>query len=504
MKKTAILFSCLLLTSMAATAQEKPTTASYTVNFDRSAVRTRTDRVLNSLTLGGNTVSVQNPSLMYHDLTQQHFTARPGQVVTPFFGYSGQWMQGYVYIDLDNNGRFDVGRPATHDRLEEAGEMMAFAGMTLDDGLYNSASQQLTNLAAVQPPSFTIPADLPEGYYMMRWKVDWDDCDPAGRMTTTNDIITNGGAIADVLLLVTNEPDEGAYQLVFADEFDLPDGSRPDPAHWRVSTRRHGVWNRWISDSPEVAFIEDGNLVCRAIPNADTAADDIPMLTGSVETQDLFSFTYGKVEVRLRTNPYQGNFPAAWMMPQPPCETWPNAGEIDIFEAIDAQNTSYHTIHSHWSYDLGQKNNPKSSFTKNVNVEEWHTYGMEWQEDSLTFTVDGQTVGIYPRSTDEAVLAQGQWPFTHPFYIILNQSVGNGSWAKEADTNHVYETRFDYVRVYQKAGTDGIQPIVADSPAARRAPQSGWYDLFGRAVSPSRLKRGIYLHDGRKKCLSKI
>ena len=57
------------------------------------------------------------------------------------------------------------------------------------------------------------------------------------------------------------------------------------------------------------------------------------MITGAKETRDNFSFTYGKVEVRLKTNLHRGNFPAAWMMPQPPCDGWPNAGEIDIFDS---------------------------------------------------------------------------------------------------------------------------------------------------------------------------
>ena len=502
------------MAATATAAQELPTAESYDVNFDRNTKRTRTDRMLSSLNMGGNTVEVDNTQLMYHDLTDRYLVVRPGQTVTPLFGYSGAWMQGYVYIDLDRNGRFDVAQPGEHGELGEGNELMCFAGMTLGAGLYNSEGEELGNLSAVQPPQFTIPEDLEPGYYMMRWKVDWDNCDPAGRVDEKNSIINNGGAIADVLLLVTAEPVVGAYQLVFADEFNQADGSLPDETKWGVSVRRKSVWNRWISDSPEVAFIEGGHLVCRAIPNPDTQTDNVPMLTGAIETRDRFAFTYGKVEVRLRTEPYSGNFPAAWMMPQPPCETWPNSGEVDIFEAIDAQNTSYHTIHSHWSYDLGQKNNPKSSFTKSVNVGQWHVYGLEWTSDRLVFYVDGAAVGTYARSSDENALAQGQWPFTHPFYLILNQSVGNGSWAKAADTSHTYETRFDYVRVYQLAMTDGIESIDNEqelkmdnawtAPDGRKVVNGKWlngnyYDLSGRRVTNRQtLPKGIYLRDGRK------
>lgn len=488
------LFSLLALITLTAAAQELPTTDSYVVNFDRSTARTHASRRLTALSLNGNTISIPDPTRMYVDLTPNMFGAQAGQTITPSVTYTGSWMQTYIYIDWNQNGQFDVQTPGPQGQLERDNELVCFAGMDLADGKYNSAGESLENLSNVQPPSFTIPNDINPGFYMMRWKIDWNDCDPAGRVDEANSIIKNGGVIVDILLRITDGSGDDGYQLIFCDEFDLPDGSRPNPEKWRVSTRRSSVWNRWISDSPDVAFIQGGNLVCRAIPNPDTSSDNIPMLTGAIETQGLFSFTYGKVEVRLQVDPYAGSFPAAWMMPQPPCDTWPNAGEIDIFESVDAQNTAFHTIHSHWSYDLGHKNDPKSSFSESVNIAQWHVYGVEWFENVLIFTVDGNIVGSYARSADEDMLAQGQWPFTHPFYLILNQSVGNGSWAKAADTSHTYETRFDYVRVYQKDGIDGI----SGQRFNRLPDDDSWYDLMGRQIDKQHLTRGIYLHNGRK------
>ena len=104
------------------------------------------------------------------------------------------------------------------------------------------------------------------------------------------------------------------WQLIFSDEFNQPDGSRPDAAKWSCPARNHSQWNRWISNSSEVAFIKGGSLVCRAIPNKNKA-DTAKMLTGAVESRNKFSFQYGKVEVRMKTNMRVGNFPAAWMRP---------------------------------------------------------------------------------------------------------------------------------------------------------------------------------------------
>ena len=486
-------------------------TETYDVAFDRTTERTRTDRMLNMIMLNDQVIGIPHPELMYNDLTPQYLVANPGQKVRPTFGYSGTWMQGYVYIDLNRNGRFDVKKPGASGRLQARNELMTFAGMTVSNGKYNSAGTELNNLSAVQPPAFVIPDTLSEGYYMMRWKVDWDWADPAGRMDATEDIIKNGGAISDVLLQVTNEPVSESYELIFSDEFDQPDGSRPDSKKWRSSTRYSATWNRWISNSPDVTFIRDGALVCRAIPNPNTSTDNVPMITGAMETRGKFSFTYGKVEVRLRTNLHTGNFPAAWMMPQPPADGWPNGGEIDIFESIDGENKAYHTVHSNWTYNLGHKNDPQSSFSEGVDVSQWHTYGLIWNETSIVWTLDGNVVGTYMKSSKQDALAQGQWPFTHPFYIILNQSVGNGTWAKPADISYTYETLFDWVRVYkkkEKTEEDGIRMMNerqwtmnqgSRSLANHQLSAINTFDLYGRRIGNRQpLKPGIYLVNGRK------
>lgn len=499
-----LLFATLLIMPLHPACAQ---TESYDVAFDRGTARTRTDRVLTAIFLDDVVHVLPQPRLMYNDLTPQCcFVVRPGQRVQPVFAYSGTWMQGYVYIDLNRNGRFDVRKPLSSGKLQPNNELMTFAGMECSNGKFNSAGQQLNNLSAVQPPAFTIPDTLAEGTYMMRWKVDWDSADPAGRTDASNHIVDNGGAIVDVLLKVSNDAATGAYELMFSDEFDQPDGSRPDSKKWRSSTRYSSTWNRWISPSADVAFISDGHLVCRAIPNPDRSTDDVPMITGAVETRDKFAFTYGKVEVCLRTTNHAGNFPAAWMMPQPPTDGWPKGGEIDIFECIDSENKSYHTVHSNWTYNLGHKNDPKSSFSRATNVEEWHVYGLIWTENALIWTVDGTVVGTYMKADNPEALSQGQWPFTHPFYIILNQSVGNGSWAKAADTSFTYETRFDWVRVYRMVQNplSGIGHTHASS--AQASPYV--FDLSGRRVGAAKpsthssLRPGIYIRSGKKVVVS--
>ena len=76
----------------------------------------------------------------------------------------------------------------------------------------------------------------------------------------------------------------------------------------------------------------------------------------------------------------------------------------------------------------------------------WHIFAVEWDPTSITWYVDGKKMWSYLKSTKQSELEDGQWPFDAPFYLILNQSVGSGAWAKPADTSFTYETQFDWSR----------------------------------------------------------
>lgn len=234
------------------------------------------------------------------------------------------------------------------------------------------------------------------------------------------------------------------YVLVFSDEFNKPDGTLPDPEVWTPCTRRPKVtWARFLSNSPKVAFIQDGNLVLRAIPNPDRLIDDVDMLTGGINSSQKFAFRYGRVECRALVNPFVGNFPAIWMMPKTAL-AWPKGGEIDIFEQINTEQKAYSTVHSAWT-----KSHPDETHSGNVNLpmDRFHIYALEWEKDVLTFFADGKQVYQYKKQND----SQEQWPFDKSdFYLILNQSVGDGAWAKMPDVMHTYEMRIDWIRVYQK------------------------------------------------------
>lgn len=254
------------------------------------------------------------------------------------------------------------------------------------------------------------------------------------------------------------------YKLRFADEFDGKDYSLPDADVWHNCTRESPTWKRFTSQSAEgqqkTAFIRDGKLVTRCIKNTIAEEGDVDMISGAIESSDKMYFTYGRVEGRLRTTPHVGNFPAFWLMPQDNSAGWPNAGEIDIWEQIDTENKTYHTVHTHCTYDLHLAlPNSGSTYT---NAADYHVITLDWTPELLTWYVDGTKAFSYAKTNQSYLLEKGQWPYDKPFYLILNQSVGNGTWAKNCDVNFEYETLFDYVRLYQKDGEGDITTSVKD------------------------------------------
>lgn len=340
----------------------------------------------------------------------------------------------------------------------------------------------------------------------------------------------------DVRLSATFEDAGAEYKLAFGDEFNTADFTQPNETHWSRSGWAHPTWKRFTAQTKagqeKTGWIEDGKLVLRCVKNEfnDEKRGDngnkLEMISGAIESANKVTFTYGKVEGRLKTTAHSGNFPAFWMMPnESTYGGWPSSGEIDIFEQINNENTSYHTIHSHWANGaadggLGNSGKPQKSGTSATTTGEYHVYGLEWTEDILKWFVDGKQVFSYAKSTTQDDLDKLQWPFDKPFYLILNQSVGNGGWAANPDLNFTYETKFDWVRVYQKANGDltGINNASATSSfdfyvsagkvrlVAAKQTLATIYDLSGRKVFSQtiqgnvdvRLPQGIYVINGKK------
>ena len=187
-------------------------TEKYTVNFDKTAYSTHSGRVLNSFSLQQTgkekqTESVSASRAAYEDHTSKVFTVEAGSELTASFNYSGEWMNGYVYIDRDNDGEFSY----KEGQWDQAGtDLVAYSFYTtlanpkVNDGNgYNStgASVSGNDRSNVNPPSFTAPTE--PGTYRIRFKIDWNCILPGG----SSDILSDGGGVWDATLkVVAAEP----------------------------------------------------------------------------------------------------------------------------------------------------------------------------------------------------------------------------------------------------------------------------------------------------------
>ena len=95
-------------------------------------------------------------------------------------------------------------------------------------------------------------------------------------------LVAGVAAICIVMSFTSGKADDNVlsnegYRLVFADEFNQPNGSQPDSKKWKRCLRNPSRWARWISDSKDVVYIKNGRLVCRAIPNKNMKAEQAKM-----------------------------------------------------------------------------------------------------------------------------------------------------------------------------------------------------------------------------------
>jgi len=233
------------------------------------------------------------------------------------------------------------------------------------------------------------------------------------------------------------------WTLVWSDEFD---GSSIDPSSWTFDTGGGGWGNSELENytsRPDNAAVANGTLLIIAKKenlgsNAYTSA--------RLKTQGLRTFTYGRVEARMKLPAGQGLWPAFWMLGQNiTTVSWPQCGEIDIMEHIDNVPLCYGTMH--WN------NNGHVQYGSNTpcDVSQYHVYAIEWDAGSISWFVD--TVRYCTGNIANNVNSTGA--FHAPFFILLNLAVG-GSWpGNPVDATPFPDTMFvDYVRVYQPGVND--------------------------------------------------
>ncbi|MFB3923009.1 MAG: family 16 glycosylhydrolase [Terriglobia bacterium] len=245
------------------------------------------------------------------------------------------------------------------------------------------------------------------------------------------------------------------WSLVWSDDFDGANGSSPDASKWTFDIGGGG----WGNDELETytartqnAFLQDGTLVIQALKETYTGPDNIPRdyTSARLKTLGLASWTYGRVEARMKLPAGQGLWPAFWMLGANIAQVgWPDCGEIDIMENIGREPSIVHgTIHGP-SYSDGGGISGSYTLPNNQRfADDFHVFAVEWEKNVIRFYVDN---ALYATRTPSELPSGARWIFDKPFFIILNVAVG-GSWPGNPDSTTVFPQTMvvDYVRVYQR------------------------------------------------------
>jgi beta-glucanase (GH16 family) len=252
------------------------------------------------------------------------------------------------------------------------------------------------------------------------------------------------------------------WTIVWSDEGDGPAGTPPDPTKWAYDNPNAGASNRewevycgqegagqtgvcanWLQNAH---YDGAGNLliVATKVRNTWTSA--------RLFTHGRMTYTYGKIEARLKLPVGAGLWPAFWQLGDSIMSGtgWPACGEIDMMENVPSLGPS--TIRSSLhgpNFSGGQSLHGDYTIPAPGRVDtDYHVYSAVWSVDKVQFSVDGTTFATF---TPASMPAGGVWPFNdNPNMILLNLAVG-GSWPKPPNhsTPDPAIMYVDYVRLYQ-------------------------------------------------------
>ena len=198
----------------------------------------------------------------YFDKTSTHFKVKAGETVTPLITINGDWMHGYVYVDWNSNGKFDVNLTGEGPYIKGDGnELMCWSLYSHNgDGSngWNSAGLYQGNGNVLAPGSFRVPEGLEEGAtYRMRYAVQWNSIDPTGAYAN---FISDGGSIIDVTLEISGIASEDEQQSYPINEYAEPRvGTAPDADAWNVIA--DGLNASWASRDEHYKLHEVPQLV---------------------------------------------------------------------------------------------------------------------------------------------------------------------------------------------------------------------------------------------------
>ena len=221
------------------------------------------------------------------------------------------------------------------------------------------------------------------------------------------------------------------WTIVWSDEFHY----EKSLTNWNIQDWSSLKLNEWQYYSAENVKVKNDVLIIESKKERFKGREST---SGAITTEKLFEFTYGKIEIKAKIPSGQGVFPAFWLV-NSDNDNW--LPEIDIMENL-GQHPNELWFVVHWKDSTGKKMRDCLHY-KSMDIDfstDFHVYGLIWEEDKITWTIDGLSVF-------ETV----QFSPDEPLFIYVNTAIG-GNWPGNPDLSDDYpkELLIDYVRVYSK------------------------------------------------------
>ncbi|MBT2289348.1 RICIN domain-containing protein [Paenibacillus albidus] len=238
------------------------------------------------------------------------------------------------------------------------------------------------------------------------------------------------------------------WNLAWSDEFD---GTSLNTSNWTAETGTgSGGWGnnelQYYTNRAQNLQVTGGNLVIKAQKEA---YGGMNYTSARIKTQGLKSFTYGKVEARIKLPSGQGLWPAFWMLGTNLTTVgWPQSGEIDVMERVNNNPFVNGTVH----WDAGGYAS-YGQISGNLDFSQYHVYSIEWDANYIKWFVDGNQYNAFYIENGTGNTEE----FQKPFFLLLNLAVG-GNWPGSPNDATPFPAQMlvDYVRVYQNAPSSGI------------------------------------------------
>ena len=206
--------------------------------------------------------------------------------------------------------------------------------------------------------------------------------------------------------------------------FDFSKDIELDKTSWNVEVGEKWANNEFqhYVDKKENLFFKDGLVINGTFKNG-------VYESSRINTKGKFFFKYGRIDVIAKVPSGKGTWPAVWMMPEESkYGHWPRSGEIDILEHIgnDIDN-AFLCLHTKTHNHRNRRNlQYHTDYTLTGMTENFHTYSIDWNENSITYIIDDLEIVKYTKGQPGYDPSPAGWPFDENFYIILNLALGGG------------------------------------------------------------------------------